>query len=217
MVTAMTPGNPSYGADIPYLRDFKPMLAPAWLDQVALVGGIDPPDRRDSFAWCDLGCGQGVTAAVLAATHPGGTFQGIDAMEVHVDHGRRLAAAATIANVRFHAADFAAALELDLPQFDYIAAHGVYSWVDRDSRRFLRQFIDRRLKPGGLFLFTVEKALGESYELGPKRRYRHSELYLRQEAERANLEVMGILDCSPRDEAKVPVAGLAAALQRLDG
>ena len=104
----MTPQNPGYGADIPYLRDFKPMLAPAWLDHVALVGGIDPPDRRGGFAWCDLGCGQGVTAAILAATHPGGTFEGIDAMEVHVDHGRRLAAMAAITNVRFHAADFAA-------------------------------------------------------------------------------------------------------------
>jgi SAM-dependent methyltransferase len=161
----MTPGNPHYGADIPYLRDFKPMLAPAWLDHVALVGGIDPPNRRDSFAWCDLGCGQGVTAAILAATHPGGSFQAIDAMEVHVDHGRRLAAAAAIANARFHAADFAAALELDLPQFDYIVAHGVYSWIDRGSRRFLRQFIDRRLKPGGLVYLSYNALPGWARDL----------------------------------------------------
>ena len=49
------------------------MLAPAWLDHVALVAGVEPPDRRDGFAWCDLGCGQGVTAAILAATHPSGS------------------------------------------------------------------------------------------------------------------------------------------------
>ena len=161
----MTPQNPGYGADIPYLRDFKPMLAPAWLDHVAFVGGIDPPDRRDGFAWCDLGCGQGVTAAILAATHPGGTFEGIDAMEVHVDHGRRLAAEAAIPNVRFHAADFAAALELELPQFDYIVAHGVYSWIDRDSRRALRRFIDRRLKPGGLVYLSYNALPGLARDL----------------------------------------------------
>ena len=57
-----------YMTDIPYLRDFKPMLAPAWLDHVALAGGVEPPARQDGFAWCDLGCGQGVSAAILAAT-----------------------------------------------------------------------------------------------------------------------------------------------------
>jgi hypothetical protein len=65
----MTHKTTGYPAGIRYLRDFKPMLAPAWLDHVALVAGVEPPDRRDGFAWCDLGCGQGVTAAILAATH----------------------------------------------------------------------------------------------------------------------------------------------------
>ena len=61
------------------------------------------------------------------------------------------------------------------------------------------------------------KAVGEGYELGPKRRYRHSEAYLRQEAASTGLEVMGLLDCSPREEARVAVAGFAVALQRSDG
>jgi|SRR5215467_12412510 len=107
-----------YGADIPYLRDFKPMLAPAWLDLVALIGDLDPPARHGGFAWCDLGCGQGVTAAILAATHPDGVFHGIDAMPLHIDHGGRLAAEAAIPNLYFHAIDFAGAIDLELPEFD---------------------------------------------------------------------------------------------------
>jgi SAM-dependent methyltransferase len=139
-----------YTADIPYLRDFKPMLAPAWLDHVALVAGVEPPLRQNGFAWCDLGCGQGVTAAILAATHPSGMFYGIDAMPAHIDHAHRLAAAAAIPNLQLHAIDFAAAIDLDLPQFDYIVAHGVYTWIGPEARRALRRFVDRRLKPGGL-------------------------------------------------------------------
>src|SRR5437899_1407978 len=139
-----------YAADIPYLRDFKPMLAPAWLDHVALVAGVEPPARQSGFAWCDLGCGQGVTAAILAATHPAGAFHGIDGMPVHIEHGRRLAAAAAIPNLQFHAVDFAGATDLELPQFDYIVAHGVYTWIDREAQGTLRRFIDRRLKPGPL-------------------------------------------------------------------
>ena len=139
-----------YATEIPYLRDFKPMLAPAWLDHVALVAGVEPPARRSDFAWCDLGCGQGVTAAILAATHPAGLFHGIDAMVVHINHARRLAAEAGIPNACFHATDFADALELELPPFDYIVVHGVYTWVDLASQRALLRFIDYRLKADGL-------------------------------------------------------------------
>src|SRR5215469_3794043 len=115
----MTRDANGYVTDIPYLRDFKPMLAPAWLDHVALVGGIEPPARRGGFAWCDLGCGQGITAIILAATHPGGVFHGIDAMPAHIGHARGLAASAGVTNAHFDAVDFAAGADLALPRFDY--------------------------------------------------------------------------------------------------
>ncbi len=141
------------------------MLAPAWLDHVALVAGIEPPARRNGFAWCDLGCGQGVTAAILAATHPAGVFHGIDAMPVHIDHARRLAAAAAIPNLELHAVDFAAAIALELPQFDYIVAHGVYTWVGPEAQYAMRRFIDRRLKPGGLVYLSYNAMPGWARDL----------------------------------------------------
>jgi predicted TPR repeat methyltransferase len=70
------------------------------------------------------------------------------------------------------------------------------------------------LKPGGSFLFTVERKDGEGYELGLKRRYRHSEDYLRAEAAAAGLEIMGLIECTPRYDAGEPVIGIAAALLR---
>jgi SAM-dependent methyltransferase len=154
-----------YAADIPYLRDFKPMLAPAWLDHVALVAGIQPPARQYGFAWCDLGCGQGVTAAILAATHPTGVFHGIDAMPAHIDHARRLTAAATIPNLQLHEVDFAAATGLELPQFDYIVAHGVYTWIGPEAQDAVRRFIDRRLKPGGLVYLSYNAMPGWARDL----------------------------------------------------
>jgi SAM-dependent methyltransferase len=154
-----------YATDVPYLRDFKRQLAPAWLDHVALVAGFEPPARNSGFAWCDLGCGQGVTASILAATHPGGTFHAIDAMSAHIDHARRLSAEAAIPNVSFHAVDFTAAADLDLPPFDYIVAHGVYSWVDAANQAALRQFFDRRLKPGGLVYVSYNAMPGWARDL----------------------------------------------------
>jgi SAM-dependent methyltransferase len=161
----MPPDLHGYATDVPYLRDFKRQLAPAWLDHVALVAGIEPPARNSGFSWCDLGCGQGVTVNILAATHPGGTFHAIDAMSAHIDHARRLAVEAAIPNVSFHSIDFTAAADLDLPLFDYIVAHGVYSWVDAANQSTLRQFFDRQLKPGGLVYVSYNAMPGWARDL----------------------------------------------------
>ena len=71
-----------------------------------------------------------------------------------------------------------------------------------------------RLADGGWFLFTVEAKTGGGFELGPKRRWRHSEAYLRAAAQNAALQVMGLVSATPRHEAGAPVAGFAVALTR---
>ena len=154
-----------YVTDVPYVWTFIPDLAPAWLDHVALVSGFAPPSRDQNFAWCDLGCGQGLTAAILAATHPAGRFCGIDFMATHIENARRLAAESGIENVEFHAADFAAAIETDFGGFDYIVAHGIYSWVDEQTRSALRRFIDRHLRPGGLAYVSYYALPGRAADL----------------------------------------------------
>ncbi len=156
-------GSNGYLDDIPYLRAFFPYLTPAWLDHVALISGYAPPERDDGFAYCDLGCGQGVTAGMLAAMHPRGTFCGIDISPTHIDHARRLAADAQISNASFHCADFAA--ELALPMFDYIVAHGVYTWVSTEAQEALRRFVDRQLKPGGLVFLSYNALPGWAADL----------------------------------------------------
>jgi len=70
------------------------------------------------------------------------------------------------------------------------------------------------LKPGGTFLFTVEKA-EDGFELGPKRRWRHAETYLRDLAQQSGFEIAGLLAASPRTEAGTPVEGFAVALQKV--
>lgn len=154
-----------YITDVPYVYGFRPMLAPAWLDLVAVIGGVTPPAREGGFAWCDLGCGQGVTAAVFAATHPKGSFYGIDAMPAHIEHAKRLAAEADAPNAHFHAADFAAAGALPLPRFDYIVVHGVYSWVGAPVRAQLRRLVDSHLKSGGLVYISYNALPGWTSDL----------------------------------------------------
>ena len=71
----------------------------------------------------------------------------------------------------------------------------------------------RQMKPGATFLFTVERHQGQGYKLSEKRRWRHSENYVRQTAALGGFEVSALLECSPRREAGAPVEGLACALR----
>ena len=68
----------------------------------------------------------------------------------------------------------------------------------------------------GFFLFTVEKKSGEGFDRGPKRRWRHSETYLRDRASAHGLTIAGLVACTPRTEAGQPVEGLACAMERTE-
>ena len=65
------------------------------------------------------------------------------------------------------------------------------------------------------FLFTVERCDDDvGFALGQKRRWQHSEPYLRAVAATAGLEVVGLVACAPRTEANKPVDGLAVGLRK---
>jgi predicted TPR repeat methyltransferase len=155
----------------------------------------------------DLGCGTGLSGAV---------FKDIAARLDGVDLSPKMIAAARSRAIYdgLTVQDIETSLAQDGPAYDLIVAADTLVYLGDLSPVLSGARV--RLKEGGFFLFTVEKHEGEGYELGPKRRYRHSEAYIRQEAAKAGLDVMGLLDCSPRDEAKISVEGFAVALQRAD-
>lgn len=162
-----------YVADVPYVRSFTRELAPAWLDHVALVSGFASPQRTSGFTYCDLGCGHGFTSAVLAVTHPNGVFHAIDANPDHIQSADTFAADCGIANATYHAADFSRAASLNLPAFDYIVSHGVYSWVNDDVRQSWRSFIERHLKPGGVLYVSYNAMPGRAADV-PLQRLVHA-------------------------------------------
>jgi SAM-dependent methyltransferase len=110
--------------------------------------------------WCELGCGNGVTAAVAAASNPAADVHAIDINADHIDFATKLRDRAGISNLSLHCAAFADAALAALPKFDYIVAHGVYTWIDEATRRQLRAFVDRHLAPGGLFYVSYNALPG---------------------------------------------------------
>jgi SAM-dependent methyltransferase len=165
VLSTMTFRSNGYITDVPYAWPFAKELAPAWLDLVASLSGFEPPSRAGGFSWCDLGCGHGLTASMLAATHSSGRFCGIDFNASHIDGAKRFASECEIDNVDFHHADFSTAVESVAGGFDYIVCHGVYSWVDKESQNALLRFVDRHLNPGGLFYVSYYAMPGRAADL----------------------------------------------------
>ncbi len=169
----MTDWTDGYISDIEYGPGFYAEQTPAHLDIVCLLRGIEPPVAKDeAFAYCELGCGVGQTALVVAAANPQADVWGFDFNPAHIARARLLARQGAVDNIRFEEDSFeqlADGERADLPLFDYITLHGVWSWVSLENRQHIVRFIDRYLKPGGLVYVSYNAQPGWS-NAGPLQR-----------------------------------------------
>ena len=94
----------------------------------------------------ELGCGDGGNLVPMAYVLPGGTFCGIDLSARAIERAQAVTEALGLANARFERGDFAAAQG----EFDYVIAHGVYSWVEPAARDALLDACRAHLAPGGV-------------------------------------------------------------------
>jgi SAM-dependent methyltransferase len=139
-----------YVTDVSYTNSFFRELSPAWLNHVAMSSGAHPRLLDEGFNHIDLGCGLGQSSNVLAASFPRGNFFGVDFNPAHIDTAQHLAKQLGIGNVRFIERAFEELLEVDLPDFDFITLHGIYSWIGDETRQAVQRFIYKKLKPGGV-------------------------------------------------------------------
>jgi SAM-dependent methyltransferase len=146
-----------YVTDVAYVRAFEADLSPARLRLVAALNGFTPPPAHE-FDYCELGCAHGDTTAALAAAFPRASFVGVDLNPEHIASARAVARGGELANVRFFERDFEDLAKEDLPDFDFIVAHGVLSWIGPVKRKAVLEFARSKLKPGGI-LYVSYNAL----------------------------------------------------------
>ena len=97
----------------------------------------------------ELGCGAGRNLVPMACVLPEARFLGIELAARPLGIGRGLAAALALSNVELRQGDILD-LPADLGEFDYIVAHGVYSWVPAPVRDALMAAFARHLAPQGV-------------------------------------------------------------------
>jgi SAM-dependent methyltransferase len=147
-----------YIVDTAYVHDFCRVQVPPMLAFAALAGGVEAPGAAgEALAYCDLGCGQGYTANLIAAANPAAQVLGIDFNPSHIANARTLARVAQLSNVEFREASFEEiTADPTMPLFDIMAMHGVFSWVSAQNRQALVALVAKRLKPGGLLYISYD-------------------------------------------------------------
>jgi SAM-dependent methyltransferase len=135
--------------DLPYRSYPIEWSAPERLALASMLHG-GPRMPLSNYRVLELGCGDGANLLALAYYRREAKFVGLDGASSQTAVAERRRSELRLSNVEFIAADFIDAADRLSGQFDYILAHGVFSWVNPLCREALWSLFAQRLKPGGL-------------------------------------------------------------------
>ncbi len=135
--------------------------APEQLAVTSLLHG-GPRMRLDSYRVLELGCGDGTNLIALAYYRRHGEFVGIDGSGRHIEAAKARATRLGLDNLSFIHADLREATTRTEGRFDYVLAHGVFSWVPDDVREALLHLHHERMQPNGLMYLNYNTLPGWS-------------------------------------------------------
>ena len=125
-----------------------PYTTPATLEAYAALVGISAPNPKTARV-LELGATYGGNIISQALFNPDATFVGIELSQEQVEKGNEVIANAGLTNVSLIQSDIAS-IGSEIGTFDYIIAHGVYSWVDDGVKEALLRLIDEHLAEDGI-------------------------------------------------------------------
>ena len=120
---------------------------PDRLATIAALYGL-PAARPERCRVLELGCGNGANLIPMAYVLPESTFLGLDAAGTAVAQGREQIAALGLGNATLLHADLLDASNLGT--FDYVIAHGLYSWVPPNVQERVLAIASEVLAPNGI-------------------------------------------------------------------
>lgn len=152
----MTDWTAGYVADIGYTYGYYGELNPLRARLAFLNAGLVAPSLGTH---CELGFGQGVSVNIHAAAS-GNTWYATDFNPAQAGFAQSLARASG-AGVHLYDDAFADfCTRPDLPDFDSIALHGIWSWISDANRAVIVDFVRRKLKVGGVLYVSYNTQPG---------------------------------------------------------
>lgn len=134
--------------ETPYPCTPYPQTHPARLAVIAKIHGLQPTPV-DSCRVLELGCADGSNLVPMAARLPTTQFVGVDLSPRQIERGRAVIDELKLPNIDLRAEDLTR-LPPDLGPFDYIIAHGLYSWIPEPTQQALLDLVRQRLSPNGV-------------------------------------------------------------------
>jgi SAM-dependent methyltransferase len=144
--------------ELPYDSLPLPETQPDFLAAVARLHGFEAPDPSRARI-LELGCAQGGNLIPLAWRWPDSECVGVELSRVQAEAGAAFIRRLGLANVRILHGDLAA-LPAGLGEFDYIVAHGVFSWVPPAVQQALLEVCRRHLGARGVAYVSFNVAAG---------------------------------------------------------
>jgi SAM-dependent methyltransferase len=150
MSAVARPAPPTLAAydELPYDSQPLPQTHPSRLSTLARLFGLAPP-AIETCRVLELGCANGNNLIPMAAALPGARFVGVDLSARQIADGRALIADAGLDNIELRHADIMSISPRD-GEFDYIIAHGVYSWVPPEVREKVLAICSENLARDGV-------------------------------------------------------------------
>ena len=152
----MSDWTAGYVADIGYTYGYYNELNPLRVRLAFLNAGLVPPEIG---AACELGFGQGMSANLHAAASVV-KWHGTDFNPSQAGFAQELARVAESGSQLFDEAFDQFCTRADLPEFDYIGLHGIWSWISDENRHVIVDFIRRKLKVGGVLYISYNTQPG---------------------------------------------------------
>ncbi|MES2582176.1 MAG: methyltransferase regulatory domain-containing protein [Pseudomonadota bacterium] len=146
-------------AALDYQITYFAELNPARLPLVLAHQGLQAHDRVVHA--CELGYGTGLSTVIHAAAS-NVQWWGTDYNPAHAQWANALADRAGVP-VQLHDQSFLDFCQReDLPDFDFIALHGVWSWVSDANRAVIIDFLQRKLRWGGVVYISYNALPGHA-------------------------------------------------------
>ena len=125
-----------------------PFTTPAYLEAYGTLLGLKPPAAKTARV-LELGATYGGNIISQAAHNPEATFVGIELSQDQVEKGNKIIGDAKLDNVSLVQGDI---LNFDesMGTFDYIIAHGFYSWISDEMKDKLLDIISNHLADNGI-------------------------------------------------------------------
>ena len=151
----MTDWTSGYVADLGYTYGYYLELNPQRVRLAFLNAGLVAPEFGTA---CELGFGQGLSVNMHAAASVC-SWHGTDFNPSQAGFAQELAATSG-ANAHLYDEAFAEFAQREMPEFDYIGLHGIWSWVSDENRAVIVDFIRKKLKVGGVLYISYNTLPG---------------------------------------------------------